>query len=316
MKILFMGTGDIAIPAFTELIKAPQHELAGLICQPDKPVGRKQTLTPPLIKTVAEENGIAVFQPHSVKKPAALEWIAARAPDVIVVMAYGQILSQAVIDAPKVAIINLHASILPKYRGAAPIQAAIREGDAESGVTVMYVDIGLDSGDILSIKTLMLADEETGGSLHDRLADSAPTVMLEALTMLTNGNAPRLPQDEEQVTHVGKLDRADGVIDWKRSAQEIERLIRAYDPWPGTSTHLPDGRQLKIYPPCEIVEGGGCAEAGTILDAGKSGILIATGNDDALRLTELQAEGKKRMSSASFLAGNPLEVGNLLGNRG
>ena len=310
-----MGTGDIAIPAFKALIAAPQHELAGMICQPDKPVGRKQILTPPLIKTVAEENGIAVFQPRSVKKPAALKWMAERAPDVIVVMAYGQILPQAVIDAPKTAIINLHASILPKYRGAAPIQAAIREGDTESGVTVMYVDIGLDSGDILLIKTLKLAANETGGSLHDRLADCAPSAMLDALTMLEHGDAPRVPQNHALVTHVGKLDRADGVIDWNRSAQEIERLIRAYDPWPGTSTLLPDGRQLKIYPPCEIVEGGGCAAAGTILDAGKSGILIATGNDDALRVTDIQAEGKKRMSAASFLAGNPLEIGKALGKR-
>lgn len=301
-----MGTGDIAIPAFKAL---GAHELVGLICQPDKPIGRKQILTPPLIKRIAEENDVEVFQPRSMRKPGALEWIKGKAPEVIVVMAYGQILPQPVLDAPSLACLNLHASILPKYRGAAPIQAAIREGDAESGVTVMHMAAGLDTGDILLTKTLALALVETGGTLHDRLAELAPEAMLSALTLLENGSAARTPQDDAAATHIGKLDRHDGVIDWSLPAVQIERLIRAYDPWPGTSARLPDGRQLKIFPPCEIVEGAGCAEPGTILSADKTGILVACGGEMALRLTDIQVEGKKRMSAASFLAGNPLNAG-------
>ena len=312
MKVLFLGTGDIAIPSFQALIESAEYDVCGLICQPDKPVGRKQVLTPPRIKTIAEEHGIDVFQPRSMRKPEALAWIQKKAPDLIVVMAYGQILPQSILDAPPVACLNLHASILPKYRGAAPIQAAIREGDAESGVTVMHMAAGLDTGDILLIKTIPLAADETGGSLHDRLADLAPEAMLEALSLLKDGKASRTPQDDANATHIGKLDRHDGVIHWSQPAEKIDQLIRAYDPWPGTSTKLPGGRQLKVFPPCEIIEGAGCADPGTILSADKTGILIAAGGENALRITDLQPEGKKRMPAHAFLAGNPLAPGGKL----
>ncbi len=231
-------------------------------------------------------------------------------------MAYGQILPKAVLDAPRLACLNLHASILPKYRGAAPIQAAIREGDAETGITVIYMDEGLDTGDVLLIDPLPIAPDETGGTLHNRLAESAPATLLRALALLESGDAPRTPQDHAAATHIGKLERDDGRLDWSRPAVEIERLIRAFDPWPGTTTRFPgrDGtpRVLKVFPPCEVVQTGGCPAPGTLLDAGKAGLLVATG-EYALRLRTLQPENARRMDTAAFLAGHPLAAGDRLG---
>jgi len=316
VRILYLGTGDIGIPAFEALADSQEHTLLGLVCQPDKPVGRKQVLTAPRIKEVAAARGIEVFQPRTIKKSAALEWITAHASDVIVVMAYGQILPKAVLDAPRLACLNLHASILPKYRGAAPIQAALRAGDSETGITVIHMDEGLDTGDVLLIKSVPIAPDETGGTLHDRLAEMAPATLLRALAQLESGSAPRTPQDHAAATHIGKLERDDGRLDWSRPAAEIERLVRAFDPWPGTTTHFPgrDGtpRVLKVFPPCEVVETGGCPAPGTLLDAGKSGLLVATG-ENALRLHSVQPENARRMNSAAFLAGHPLGAGDQLG---
>ncbi len=301
MRVLFIGTGDIGIAAFEALATSDEHDLVGLICQPDKPVGRKQILTPPRIRKIAETRTVPVLQPRSIKKPEALDWISDRAPDVVIVMAYGQILPKAVLDAPATACLNLHASILPKYRGAAPIQAAIRDGKSETGITVMYMDEGLDTGDILLTERISIATDETGATLHERLAELAPAPMLRALALLAGGDAPRTPQDNAEATVVGKLTRQDGVIDWSQPAAQIERLIRAYDPWPGTSTTLLD-RKMKIFPPTEVVEGDPCPEAGTVLSSDKSGIVVSAG-EGALLIKELQPEGKRRMSAEAFLAG-------------
>jgi methionyl-tRNA formyltransferase len=301
-----MGTGEIGVPALRALIEHPNREVVAVVAQPDRPVGRKQTLTPPETKKVAEANGIPVHQPRRIRGRSDL--IAELDPDVIVVMAYGQILPRGVLDAPRIACLNLHASLLPRHRGAAPIQGAIRDGDDETGITVMYMDEGLDTGDILLAEVIPVG-EHTGQSLHDALAELAPVALLRALDLLEGGEAPREPQDESSATHIGKLTRADGRIDWTGSAVEIERLIRAYDPWPGTHALL-EGKQLKIYPPTSARAANG--KPGVVLESSGSSIAIGTG-DGVLEVTDLQLEGKRRMSAEEFLKGRPLPGGTSLG---
>ncbi len=313
MKIVYMGSGDIGLPVLEYLVQHPVHELAGIFTQPDKPAGRSQILTAPPTKSLAMEHGIPVYQPRRIRDPEALEDLERIEPEVTVVMAYGQILPMEVIDAASVACINLHASLLPAHRGAAPIQAAIREGDSETGITVIYIDEGLDSGDIICARALQIRPQETGRSLHDRLADLAPNVLEEALAALSKESAPRLPQDPSAATHAPKLKRADGHIRWDQDAGALERLIRAYDPWPGTFTRWEaggsGGLQIKIFPPARIVEAPGPSRPGTVLEAGPEGILVATGSE-ALIVPEVQPEGGRRMSSADFLRGHPLEPGS------
>ena len=232
MRIVFLGTGDIGIPSFRWLLQS-DHEVVGLVTQPDRPVGRKLVMTPPQIKTIAQEAGISVEQPERIRKN--LGFLRAWNPEVIVVMAYGQILPVALLELPSLACVNLHASMLPRHRGASPIQAAIREGDLESGVTVMHVAKGLDTGDVILTHSFPLSEEETGGSLHDRLAEAAPGALEEALSLLAKKGreAPRFPQDESLATYAPKLTREDGEIDWARPAVELARKLRAYDPWTG-----------------------------------------------------------------------------------
>ena len=237
------------------------YELLALVTQPDKPVGRKQLLTAPAIKELAQGHGIPVMQPESAREKSFLEALKAMAPDVIVVMAYGQILSQALLDIPSVACINLHASLLPKYRGAACIQAAIDAGDSHTGITVMHVVKALDAGDIILKSETPIGKNETGGELHDRLAEIAPEALHEALSQLAHGSAQREPQDPEKVSYISKLMREHGEIDWTLTADALERRIRAYEPWPGTSTAFVDNkgrqRRLKIFPQVEVSEQGG-----------------------------------------------------------
>ncbi|HEX2746699.1 MAG TPA: methionyl-tRNA formyltransferase [Verrucomicrobiales bacterium] len=310
MRILYIGTGAIGLPALRSLLENPAHEVCGVICQPDKPVGRKQVLTPPATKVLAMEHGVPVYQPRRIRTEAGL--IAELRPDIAIVMAYGQILPRTVLETPPLGCLNLHASLLPRHRGAAPIQAAIQAGDAESGITVMYMDEGLDTGDILLTERLPLSPDETGGTLHDRLALLAPAALNRALELLAAGTAPRLRQNPDEVTHVGKLERADGFIHWDQPADAIARRIRAFDPWPGTSTTLPDGSIVKIFPPVEATgASSGCAPAGSVLSAGPSGVLIACGTD-TLCVHQLQAEGRKRLEAGPFLSGKPLSPGDTL----
>jgi methionyl-tRNA formyltransferase len=311
MRILYIGTGAIGLPALRSLLEDPAHDVCAVICQPDKPVGRKQVLTPPATKVLALEHGVPVHQPRRIRSESAL--IVELRPDIAIVMAYGQILPRSVLDVPPLGCLNLHASLLPRHRGAAPIQAAILAGDTESGITVMYMDEGLDTGDILLTETLTLSADETGGTLHDRLALLAPVALKRALILIGEGNAPRTPQDPSAVTHTGKLDRGDGIIAWEEPADAIERKIRAFDPWPGTSTTLPDGSLLKVFPPVEArAESSGCALPGSIVSAGTDGVLVACGTG-LLRLQQLQAEGRKRLNAAAFLSGSPLLPGERLG---
>ena len=308
MRILFIGTGDIGLPCLRWLLDSAKHEVVAVVTQPDKPAGRKMTLTPPATKVFAQERGIPVLQPPKIRH--AVEDLRAYEPDLAVVIAYGQILSRAVLDVPRLGCLNVHASLLPKYRGAAPIQAPIKAGDSESGVTIMYMDEGLDTGDILLQVTTPLTDLDTGGTLHDRLALLAPAALSQALDLLTAGTAPRLPQDASQASHVGKLTRADGRIDWSQPALQIARTIRAYDPWPGTHTHLENGAVLKIHAALPHPDITSCPVPGTILDS-HGQLLVACGTG-ALEITSLQAEGGKRLPAAAFLNGHPIAGGSIL----
>ena len=310
MRILFLGTGDIGLPSLDWLLGTSKHEVVGVITQPDKPVGRKLVLTPPETKVRALAAGVPVFQPERLRK--VVDEVKAFEADIAVVIAYGQILSKAVLEAPRLGCINVHASLLPKYRGAAPIQAAIREGDAETGVTIMFMDEGLATGDILLMERLPIAPDETGGSLHDRLALAAPAALERALDRISVGNPPRTPQDNTQASHVGKLTREHGHLDWSRSAVEIERLVRAYTPWPGTFTKLPDGAPLKVHATRVVPEAEVCPVGGTVVGADpRNGVIVACGQG-LLEILDVQAEGRKRMSAADFLRGHALPVGSRL----
>jgi methionyl-tRNA formyltransferase len=307
MRILFIGTGDIGLPSLNWLLHTPKHQVVAVVTQPDKPAGRKMVLTPPATKLLALERGIPVLQPAKIRH--AVAELGAFAPDVAIVVAYGQLLTRAVLDVPRLGCLNIHASILPRHRGASPIQAAIREGDPESGVTIMFMDEGLDTGDILHITRTPISDSETGASLHDRLALLAPAALEHALDLLAAGAAPRTPQDPALATHIGKLTRAHGRIDWTLPAARIARTIRAYHPWPGTHTQL-EGAQLKIFSALPHPEVTSCPSPGTVLDS-QGKLLVACGTG-ALELAEVQLEGGKRLPTPAFLRGHPVEPGTRL----
>ncbi|MEP6822937.1 MAG: methionyl-tRNA formyltransferase [Chthoniobacterales bacterium] len=306
MRVLFIGTGEIGVPVLRWLIDSPEHELVGVVTQPDKPVGRSQRVEAPPIKAALGAVPVPVLQPERIKREEAIAEIRALEPEVIVVMAYGQILPRAVLEIPPVACLNLHASLLPKYRGAAPIQAAIATGERETGITVMYMDVGLDTGDILLESRIAIAANETGGSLHDRLGEIAPEALAEALAKLAHGNASRVPQNNDEATHAPKLEREHGRIDWSEPADVIERKIRAFNPWPGSYAILRDGDgtdlKLKIFS-ASVSDASGPA-LGQIAASQNDGLLIGASNN-ALRLQEVQLEGKKRMRAADLIRGHP-----------
>jgi methionyl-tRNA formyltransferase len=297
MRIVFIGTGEIGLPALDALLNT-EHELVGVVTQPDKPVGREQRIEPTPIKAAIAKTTIPVVQPARIKDHSSIAEIRALKPDVIVVMAYGQILPRDVLTIPRVACLNLHASLLPRWRGAAPIQAAIAAADRETGITVMYMDEGLDTGDILLQQKIEIRPEETGGSLHERLAQAAPEALIDSLRLLVVGNAPRTPQDNTRATYAPKLKREDGQINWSESAEVIERKIRAFDPWPGAFMKLND-RKLKIFS-VSVAQLNG--NPGEILRSEKN-LVIAAGKG-AVSLSEVQLEGKRRMSVAEFLRGH------------
>ena len=312
MRVVFMGTGDIAIPSFRALAES-SFDLVGLVTQPDKPVGRKQILTAPAIKTLALETGVPVVQPNKIKGSEALQQIAEFSADVIVVMAYGQILPSELIEMPSCACINLHASLLPRHRGASCIQAAILAGKDQTGITVMHVTEALDAGDIIVSQSLEIFPNETGGSLHDRLASLAPTALLEAMKGLQSGTAKRTPQNDRLADYAPKLLRHHGELAWQQSAEELERLIRAYEPWPGTYTYFTDSKgkkkRLKIFAGGEKVEMDD--SAGTLrLQDGK--VFVACG-EGGMRLADVQPEGGTRMSAESFAHSGVISDGVIFG---
>ncbi len=303
MRVVFIGSGEIGVPTLQALLRSDEHQLATIVTQPDKPVGRDQRIEPPAIKKALAGRKIPIFQPARIKDRKSIEEISALSPEVIVVMAYGQILPHGILEAPRVACLNLHASLLPRHRGAAPIQAAIASGDIETGITVMYMDEGLDTGDILLQRKIEILPTDTGGSLHDRLAQIAPDALLESLQLLAKAIAPRVPQNNAFATYAPKLNRNDGKIDWAERVEVIERKVRAFNPWPGAFTTVAaksgKPRNLKIFS-ASIVDLTG--EPGELLPTKDRSLVIAA-SDRALSLEEVQPEGRRRMTSAEFLRG-------------
>ena len=297
MRIVFVGTGEIGVPTLDALLNTG-HELVGVVTQPDKPVGREQRIEPTPVKKAVAKTTIPIVQPARIKEQSSIAEIRGFKPDVIVVMAYGQILPRDVLKIPRVACLNLHASLLPRWRGAAPIQAAIAAGDRETGITVMYMNEGLDTGDILLQRKIEIRPEETGGSLHDRLAQIAPEALIESLRLLAAGSAPRIPQDDACATYAPKLKREHGEINWSESAETIERKIRGFNPWPGAFMKLND-QKLKIFS-ASVVELNG--KPGEILRSEKD--LVVAAGKGAVSLAKVQLEGKRRMSAAEFLRGH------------
>lgn len=307
MKILFMGTPEFAVPSLEALIAAG-HTLCGVFCQPDKPVGRHQNqLQPPPVKERALAHGIPVFQPVKLRDGTALALIQELAPDLIVVAAYGRILPQEILDCPPMGCINVHSSLLPQYRGAAPINWAILNGDRETGVTIMHMAAALDAGDIISQVKTPILPEETAPALTARLAEMGGKLLVETVAALEAGTASRTPQDERAVTLAPMLSKELSSMDFSRSAQALHDQVRGLCPWPAAVTEV-NGVRCKVLSTC-VEEGKGTP--GTVLEAGKKGLLVACG-EGALRILELQPDGGKRMGSADYLRGHPVEEGKPL----
>lgn len=299
MRTVFLGSGDIGIPALRLLLARPGLEVVGVVTQPDRPSGRGLQLTPCAIKELALSHGITPLQPARVRSDEAVEEIKSWAPDLFVVMAYGQILPQTLLDVPRLGALNLHASLLPRHRGAAPVHAAVLAGDEKSGITVMWMDAGLDTGDILLRKECDLESGETAGTLHDRLAALAPGALEEALLLLREGRAPHIRQDESAASYAPKLSRASGRLDWSKSAVELERMVRGLHPWPGCTAVLETtaGRRVEIKVHRAVVSPGPADPAQLHVPCGGGGIL---------QLLEVQPSGGKRMGQAEFVRGHQI----------
>ncbi|MCP1619430.1 methionyl-tRNA formyltransferase [Pseudomonas sp. SLBN-26] len=294
LRLVFAGTPEFAAEHLKALLDTP-HQIVAVYTQPDRPAGRGQKLMPSPVKQLALQHGLPVLQPPTLRDPAAQEELRALAPDLMVVVAYGLILPQVVLDIPRLGCINSHASLLPRWRGAAPIQRAVQAGDAESGVTVMQMEAGLDTGPMLLKATTPITAGDTGGSLHDRLAQLGPQAVVQAIAGLAAGTLQGEVQDDALATYAHKLNKDEARIDWSRPADELERLVRAFNPWPICHSTL-DGQPLKVLA-AEPAEGRG--QPGQILDASKDGLTVACGAG-ALRLTRLQLPGGKPLAFADL----------------
>lgn len=290
LRIVFAGTPEFAAEHLKALLDTP-HQIIAVYSQPDRPAGRGQKLTPSPVKQLALQHDIPVYQPQTLRDPTAQAELAALKPDLMVVVAYGLILPQVVLDTPRLSCINSHASLLPRWRGAAPIQRAVEAGDAESGVTVMQMEAGLDTGPMLLKVSTPIAAEDTGGSLHDRLAALGPQAVIEAISGLAAGTLKGEVQDDSLATYAHKLNKDEARLDWNRPASELERLVRAFHPWPICHSTL-NGEAIKVHA-AKLGEGSGAP--GTILTADKSGLTIAC-SQGALRLTRLQLPGGKALN--------------------
>ena len=330
MKIVFMGTPDFARSALEKIIEAG-HEVVLVVTQPDKPKGRSGELQPCDVKVCALEHDIPVFQPVKIKQQEHVDYLKTIDADIFVVAAFGQILSQEILDIPRFGCVNIHASILPEYRGAAPIQQAIIDGKKTTGVTIMQMAAGMDTGDILLQREIKIDEEETGGSLFDKLSKLGGELIVEALPKIEKGELTPIPQDEALATKCGKLSKDMGKIDFSKDAETIRNLIRGLNPWPSAFTSL-GGKMLKIWHAkalspldfgslCNSLTPGDVARAkelekakayGSIIAVLKDSFVVLTG-DGYLQITEVQLEGKKRMDVKSFLLGNKIEIGTVLG---
>lgn len=302
MKLIFAGTPEFAAQSLRAILST-ENQVMLVLTQPDRPAGRGMMLQPSAVKQVACEHGIEVFQPPTLRDPAAQARLAAVGADAMVVAAYGLILPQTVLDLPRHGCINIHASLLPRWRGAAPIQRAIQAGDTETGVCIMQMEAGLDTGPVLLREALPITEGDTAASLHDRLAELGARLIVDALRNLP---LTPCPQPSDGVTYAAKIDKAESMLDWRLPALQLSRQVRAFNPFPGTLAYL-DGTSVKIWKAVPDANGG---VPGTVLSANKDGIVVACG-EGALRLCELQKAGGKRLVAGQFLAGTPIAVGSV-----
>jgi methionyl-tRNA formyltransferase len=312
LRIIFMGTPELAAVSLRRLIACPEFQLLAVVTQPDQPKGRGLKLQPSAVKEVALKENLPVLQPRRAREETFIRELAALQPELIAVAAYGQILPRAILDLPRLGCLNVHTSLLPKYRGAAPIQHALLNGDPETGVTIMKMDVGLDTGDILTQERAPIDASDNAQTLHDRLANIGAELLARTIPDFVSGSIQPRPQPAEGVTHAPKIKKQDGQIHWTQPAQIIRNRIRAMVPWPGAFTHLPAEPQphlLKVWD-AQVVERAG--EPGAILEADKGGIVIGCGSG-ALKILLLQREGGRRLNPAEFLAGHPLRPGQKLG---
>lgn len=309
MKIAFMGTPDFAVDCLRALAES-EHEVVGVFCQPDKPVGRKQELTPPDVKVEALKHNLPVFQPASLRNGKGVEILSKINPDLIIVVAYGKILPDDVLAFPKYGCINIHASILPKYRGASPIHFAVLNGDEETGVTSMQMDSGLDTGDILLVKKAKIGINDTTEKMYEVLAPLGAEVLMDTIALLEKGELSPIKQDDSLATKVGLLSKDMSAVDWTKSAFEIHNKIRGLYNWPGASTIL-GGKTLKLHSSF-LSDKKGNNIPGEVVDC-KGKIVVACGDNNCIELSLIQLEGKKRMDAASFLNGYQLSKGTVLG---
>ena len=310
MRIVFMGTPDFAVGSLQALCESGKHEILAVVTQPDRPKGRGNKLLQAPVKEYALEQGLTVYQPQKVKTPEFVELLHELQPELIVVAAFGQFLSKEILELPKYGCINVHASLLPKYRGAAPIQYAIIKGEKESGVTIMQMDIGMDTGAMLDKVVVPIAENTTMGELHDALREQGAALLLQVIDKIATGTAVAEPQDNEQATYATLLDRSMEHIDWSKTAQEVHNLIRGFNPAPSTFTKLPNGKSLKIWG-SKMTGKSSAAAAGTVIETGKHSFFVACG-EGVLEITEVQPESKKRMPAQVFLNGRGVQEGDLL----
>ena len=309
MKVVFMGTPDFAVGALEALAEAG-HEVVAVVTQPDKPKGRGKEMQQTPVKACALKHNIEVFQPVKIKTPEAVEVLKGYGADLFVVAAFGQILSKEILDMPKYGCVNIHASLLPKYRGAAPIQWAILDGEKETGVTIMQMNEGLDTGDMLTKVIVPIEDTDTGESLFDKLAEAGAKLLIETIPQIEAGSVKPKPQDDSLSTYAKMIKKEMGFIDWKKDAVVLERLVRGMNSWPSAYTHF-NGKTLKVWE-AEVEKGKHNAEPGTVVEVTKESIKVQTGQD-LLVLKQIQLEGKKRMDAAAFLLGYKVEIGTVLG---
>lgn len=311
MRIVFMGTPDFAVGSLKALCECGKHEIVGVITQPDRPKGRgnKMLMTP--VKEYALEQGYEVYQPEKVKTPEFVQILRSMQPELIVVAAFGQFLSQEILTMPKYGCINVHASLLPKYRGAAPIQYAIIKGEKESGVTIMQMDIGMDTGAMLDKVVVPIGENTTMGELHDELKEKGAQLLLEVIEKIEAGTAVAEPQNNDEATYATLLDRSMERIDWTKPAQDVHNLIRGFNPAPSTFTTLPNGKNLKLW--CSrMTDKTADAKPGTVVEISKRSFFVACGSG-VLEITELQPESKKRMPAQVFINGRGVQLGDVLG---
>ncbi len=318
MNVIFMGTPDFAVPILDAIVAAG-HRIVLVVTQPDKARGRGKKVTYSPVKEWAVEHNAPVYQPSRIRNPESIEAVNNIPADVGVVAAFGQILPKEILDHPRLGCVNVHASLLPKYRGAAPIQWSILNGDEYTGVTTMQMGPGLDDGDILLQEKVKISSDETGGSLFDKLADVGASLLVKTLEGLDRGEITPIPQDETKATHVGMIRKDMGKLDFSRTAVELERHVRGLYPWPGTYTHF-EGKSLKVYKAgviaeSELTSGEKAGQIGTIvrISTEGDGSIAVRCSDGALQIFTLQLEGKKQMSASAFLNGHPIEIGEQLG---